>query len=82
MTRARATQMAAMYEYRIEMRGAAGASRTMVREYASEFEVGECWGYNRFFKIEDLAAEEYLDEAAPGAPPRPPVARRAPRAAG
>jgi hypothetical protein len=72
MTCARATQTAATYEYRIEMRGAAGASRTVVREHASEFEAGECWGYNRFCKIADLAAEGYLDESAPGAPPRPP----------
>lgn len=35
----------------------------MVREYASEFELGECWGYNRFFKIADLKTDGYLAAA-------------------
>jgi hypothetical protein len=26
----------------------------VTREFTSEFENGECWGYNRFFKIENL----------------------------
>jgi tripartite motif-containing protein 37 len=32
----------------------------MVREFASDFEAGECWGYNRFFKLESLARDGYL----------------------
>lgn len=52
----------APYDYRIEMLNAVDRDRApMVREYASEFEVGECWGYNRFFRIDDLVAQEYLD---------------------
>jgi tripartite motif-containing protein 37 len=31
-----------------------------VREFASEFEVGECWGYNRFYRIELLERDGYL----------------------
>jgi len=31
-----------------------------VREFASDFEVGECWGYNRFFRLDLLASEGYL----------------------
>jgi len=60
------------YEYRVEMlhqQGAgqagaarAGADRNVVREFASDFEVGECWGYNRFFRLDLLASEGYLSE--------------------
>jgi tripartite motif-containing protein 37 len=32
----------------------------VVREFASEFEVGECWGYNRFYRIELLERDGYL----------------------
>ena len=54
----------AQYEYRIEMLRAGipdGAQQNMVREYASNFEAGECWGYNRFFKCDDLADEGFLE---------------------
>ena len=55
------------YEYRVEMihqgslpnRG--DASKNVVREFASDFEVGECWGYNRFFRLDLLAGEGYLN---------------------
>jgi tripartite motif-containing protein 37 len=30
------------------------------REFSSEFDTGECWGYNKFFKIENLIPEGYL----------------------
>lgn len=51
----------ATYEYRIEMLNAAEPDQPpMVREYASEFEVGECWGYNRFFRIDDLVDQGFL----------------------
>jgi len=33
-----------------------------VREFASEFEVGECWGYNRFYRIDLLDREGYLNQ--------------------
>lgn len=55
------------YEYRVELMyqgptngGAASASRNIVREFASEFDAGECWGYNRFFRLDLLASEGYL----------------------
>lgn len=32
------------------------------REFTSEFENGECWGYNRFYKIDLLEKEGYLTE--------------------
>ncbi|KAK8739176.1 hypothetical protein OTU49_003513 [Cherax quadricarinatus] len=51
------------YEYRVEMihQGSRDASKNIVREFASDFEVGECWGYNRFFRLDLLANEGYLN---------------------
>ena len=31
------------------------------REFSSDFTNGECWGYNRFYKIENLEKEGYID---------------------
>lgn len=36
-------------------------SAQVIREFASEFEVGECWGYNRFYRIDYLDREGYLN---------------------
>lgn len=51
------------YEYRVEMvhQASRDASKNIVREFASDFEVGECWGYNRFFRLDLLAMEGYLN---------------------
>ncbi|XP_054274625.1 E3 ubiquitin-protein ligase TRIM37-like isoform X2 [Macrosteles quadrilineatus] len=51
------------YEYRVEMihQGSRDASKNIVREFASDFETGECWGYNRFFRLDLLASEGYLN---------------------
>ncbi|KAG5444882.1 Tripartite motif containing 37 [Clonorchis sinensis] len=51
------------YEYRIEMvhQASRDPSRSVVREFTSHFEGGECWGYNRFFRLDLLASEGYLD---------------------
>ena len=32
----------------------------VIREFSSDFEVGECWGYNRFYRIDLLEREGYL----------------------
>jgi len=37
------------------------SSNNIIREFASEFEIGECWGYNRFFRLDLLASEGYLN---------------------
>lgn len=37
------------------------SDKNIVREFASDFEVGECWGYNRFFRLDLLASEGYLN---------------------
>lgn len=34
----------------------------IVREFSSDFEVGECWGYNRFYRIDLLDREGFLSE--------------------
>jgi tripartite motif-containing protein 37 len=51
------------YEYRIEMihQLSKDSSKNIIREFASEFEVGECWGYNRFFLLEALIPEGFLE---------------------
>ena len=36
-------------------------TKNIIREFASDFEVGECWGYNRFFRSDLLANEGYLN---------------------
>ncbi|KAH8866431.1 E3 ubiquitin-protein ligase [Schistosoma japonicum] len=54
---------ASKYEYRVEMvhQLSRDPSRNIVREFASHFEVGECWGYNRFFRLDLLVSEGYLN---------------------
>lgn len=51
------------YEYRVEMvhQSSRDTSKNIVREFSSDFEVGECWGYNRFFRLDLLATEGYLN---------------------
>jgi len=49
------------YEYRVEMINHRNPSSQVIREFASEFEVGECWGYNRFYRIDLLDREGYLN---------------------
>ncbi|XP_017752334.1 PREDICTED: uncharacterized protein LOC108545305 isoform X2 [Eufriesea mexicana] len=51
------------YEYRVEMihQGSRDTNKNIVREFASDFEIGECWGYNRFFRLDLLATEGYLN---------------------
>ncbi|CAF0875972.1 unnamed protein product [Didymodactylos carnosus] len=51
------------YEYRVEMihQLSKDPVKNIIREFASDFEVGECWGYNRFFRLEQLASEGFLE---------------------
>ncbi|XP_051540371.1 E3 ubiquitin-protein ligase TRIM37-like isoform X1 [Myxocyprinus asiaticus] len=51
------------YEYRVEMvhQASSDPTKNIIREFASDFEVGECWGYNRFFRLDLLASEGYLN---------------------
>ena len=58
------------YEYRVEMihqqvsnaNSGPDSTKNVIREFASDFEVGECWGYNRFFRLDLLQSEGYLDQ--------------------
>ncbi|KAL5255479.1 hypothetical protein ACHWQZ_G010899 [Mnemiopsis leidyi] len=51
------------YEYKVEMlqHNENRNITNVVREFASDFEVGECWGYNRFFRLDQLEEGGYLD---------------------
>ncbi|CAH2222636.1 E3 ubiquitin- ligase TRIM37 [Pelobates cultripes] len=53
------------YEYRVEMvhQSTNDPAKNIIREFASDFEVGECWGYNRFFRLDLLANEGYLNRS-------------------
>ena len=53
----------AKYDYRVEMINYLDPSQMVIREFASDFETGECWGYNRFFKISLLKEQGYLSES-------------------
>ena len=46
------------YQYRIELLRPIGGN--VVREFESDFEVSECWGYNRFHKISFLERDGFL----------------------
>lgn len=35
-------------------------SKNVLREFTSDFEIGECWGYNRFFRLDLLNNEGFL----------------------
>ncbi|XP_059614605.1 E3 ubiquitin-protein ligase TRIM37-like [Phlebotomus argentipes] len=52
------------YEYRIQMLHDVNASKEISREFVSDFEIGECWGYNRFFRLDLLATEGYWNVTA------------------
>eukprot|EP01135_Chromosphaera_perkinsii_P000117 Nk52_evm13s32 gene=Nk52_evmTU13s32 len=32
----------------------------VVREFSSDFEIGECWGYNRFYRLDILERDGYI----------------------
>jgi tripartite motif-containing protein 37 len=49
------------YEYKVEMENRRDVPKPMIREFASDFESGECWGYNRFIRIDALCDEGFLD---------------------
>jgi len=50
------------YEYRIEMMNHRDPSIQITREFASDFNSGECWGYNRFYRVDLLEREGFLTE--------------------
>eukprot|EP00871_Galdieria_phlegrea_P004135 jgi/Galph1/4722/GphlegSOOS_G3400.1 len=53
------------YEYKIQLvssNGSIDSSTSISRVYTSMFEEGECWGYNRFCKIDTILQGGFLDE--------------------
>ncbi|KAJ1340940.1 hypothetical protein BSLG_004413 [Batrachochytrium salamandrivorans] len=56
---------ASKYQYRVELlnQSMTGRSRnqSVSREFTSEFAVGECWGYNRFYSLDLLEQEGFYD---------------------
>ncbi len=55
------THESSKYEYRVEMVNQNNPAVCVVREFSSEFESGECWGYNKFFRIDLLEEKGYLN---------------------
>jgi len=49
------------YFYKIELCNFTEKKTNYNREFSSDFQNGECWGYNRFYKIENLDKEGFLD---------------------
>lgn len=39
------------YEYKIELLNNKNNKDSVIREYSSNFDIGECWGYNQFIPI-------------------------------
>ncbi len=42
------------YEYKIELINHYSTKDSIVREYSSKFDIGECWGYNQFVPLVEL----------------------------
>ena len=42
------------YEYKIELINHFTPKDTIIREYSSKFDIGECWGYNQFIPLVEL----------------------------
>ena len=40
------------YEYKIELINHRFIKDSVVRQYSSNFDIGECWGYNQFIPLE------------------------------
>ena len=50
------------YEYKIELVNHDNESASLLREYLSTFDVGECWGYNQFIDLDLLNSGFLLDD--------------------
>lgn len=42
------------YEYKIELVNHLNSKESVIREYSSKFDIGECWGYNQFIQINEI----------------------------
>jgi len=51
-----------VYTYKITMKNQRAVNgEDLSKEYTSDFEDGLCWGYNRFYRLEDLLEHGFLD---------------------
>ncbi|XP_024373646.1 uncharacterized protein [Physcomitrium patens] len=50
----------ATYEYGIELLHPTRPNQRIIRKFSSDFEMGACWGYCQFFRIDLLEKEGYL----------------------
>ena len=50
------------YEYKVELINHVNTTMSVIREFASDFEANECWGYNRFFRIDNLNKDGYINQ--------------------
>lgn len=48
------------YDYKIDMIHPTDESEVVSREYQSDFEIGECWGYNRFFRTDNILSGGFI----------------------
>jgi hypothetical protein len=55
-----AIQEVGKYKYKVEMCNHKTPDIRISREFDSEFEPGECWGYNTYGKISALYEEGYV----------------------
>lgn len=53
-------QSVGKYKYRVDIINQLNAGLKFSREFESEFELGECWGYNTYAKINMLYEEGYV----------------------
>ncbi|KAL9649959.1 hypothetical protein ABK040_003078 [Willaertia magna] len=49
------------YHYKVKMVNRKDESKSIERAFASVFEIGECWGYNRFYRISELITNGFVD---------------------
>jgi hypothetical protein len=52
---------AGLYQYKFEIINPT-SNQSFFRENTSEFSFGDCWGYNRFFKIENLQTQGFISD--------------------
>ncbi|KAF0984768.1 hypothetical protein FDP41_000667 [Naegleria fowleri] len=49
------------YHYKVEMINTRDPAKNIERSFASIFECGECWGYNRFFRVSELISNGFVN---------------------
>ncbi|KAG2383155.1 hypothetical protein C9374_004492 [Naegleria lovaniensis] len=49
------------YHYKVEMINRKDTTKNIERSFASIYECGECWGYNRFFRVSELISNGFVD---------------------